>query len=102
MDTIVKQNKENCKDLIDRNSILHDDLQSLDKRHIETVEKLNGINALDTNIEIYVKAQEEKLEKQKEQDLSAVDSKLALLKEEITIVNKNILEVDAKGDSIGN
>merc|ERR1712234_26851 len=47
-------------------------------------------------------AQEEKLEKQKEQDLSAVDSKFALLKEEITIVNKNILEVDAKVDSIGN
>merc|ERR1711994_442599 len=102
IENILKDNKENSKHLLDRNDKLQNDLQSLDNRHAETVEKLNGINVLATNIEIYVKAQEEKLEEQKEQDLSAVDSKLALLKEEITIVNKNILEVDAKGDSIGN
>merc|ERR1711872_413492 len=102
IENILKDNKENSKHLLDRNDKLQNDLQSLDNRHAETVEKLNGINVLATNIEIYVKAQEEKLEKQKEQDLSAVDSKFALLKEEITIVNKNILEVDAKGDSIGN
>merc|ERR1712142_533842 len=102
IENILKDNKENSKHLLDRNDKLQNDLQSLDNRHAETVEKLNEINVLATNIEIYVKAQEEKLEKQKEQDLSAVDSKFALLKEEITIVNKNILEVDAKGDSIGN
>merc|ERR1712180_538547 len=78
IENILKDNKENSKHLLDRNDKLQNDLQSLDNRHAET------------------------LEKQKEQDLSAVDSKLALLKEEITIVNKNILEVDAKGDSIGN
>merc|ERR1711872_128585 len=87
IENILKDNKENSKHLLDRNDKLQNDLQSLDNRHAETVEKLNGINVLATNIEIYVKAQEEKLEKQKEQDLSAVDSKFALLKEEITIVN---------------
>merc|ERR1712002_75754 len=102
IDTIVKENKENCKDLIERNSKLHDDLQSLDNRHKETVEKLNGINVLATNIEVYVKAQEEKLEKQKEQELSAVESKLAVLKEEITFVNNTMIQIGANGDTLGN
>merc|ERR1712002_870093 len=102
IENILKENKENCKDLIERNSKLNDDLQSLDNRHKETVEKLNGINVLATNIEVYVKAQEEKLEKQKEQDLSAVESKLAVLKEEITTVNNTMIQIGANGDTLGN
>merc|ERR1711962_1593551 len=93
-------NNNNTNAIAERISILYSDLQKLDITQVETAEKIKEVTVLATNIDVYVKSQEEKLEKQKEEDSSIIFARLSKLDSDVDELKRNISEVDGKGNNI--
>merc|ERR1711962_482301 len=93
-------NNNNTNAIAERISVLHSDLQKLDITQVEAAEKIKEVTVLATNIDVYVKSQEEKLEKQKEEDSSVIYARLSKLDTDVDELKRNILEVDGKGNNI--
>merc|ERR1712142_1075801 len=93
-------NNNNTNAIAERISVLHSDLQKLDITQVETAEKIKEVTVLATNIDVYVKSQEEKLEKQKEEDSSIIFGRLSKLDIDVDELKRNISEVDGKGNNM--
>merc|ERR1712142_682666 len=83
-------NNNNTNAIAERISVLHSDLQKLDITQVETAEKIKEVTVLATNIDVYVKSQEEKLEKQKEEDSSIIFGRLSKLDIDVDELKRNI------------
>merc|ERR1712142_479145 len=70
-------NNNNTNAIAERISVFPSDLQKLGITQVETSEKIKEVTVLATNIDVYVKSQEEKLEKQKEEDSSIIYARLS-------------------------
>ena len=88
------------KNLLERFTKLQNDLQSLDVKHVETVERMKEVTVLATNIEVHVKSQEQRIEQQNEEGLTNVNKKIAMLEGDLDSVQKKIADVDNKGLSL--
>merc|ERR1711962_1809800 len=93
-------NNNNTNAIAERISVLHSDLQKLDITQVETAEKIKEVTVLATNIDVYVKSQEEKLRKQKEEDSSIIFARLSKLDSDVDELKRNISEVDGKGNNM--
>merc|ERR1712180_77211 len=93
-------NNNNTNAIEERISVLHSDLQKLDITQVETAEKIKEVTVLATNIDVYVKSQEEKLGKQKEEYSSVIYARLSKLDTDVDELKRNISEVDGKGNNI--
>merc|ERR1712180_99152 len=59
-----------------------------------------GVTVLATNIEVHVKAQEEKREQQKEESLSEVNGKIAALEKDLNTMHKKVSDIDNMENSL--
>ena len=100
VETDADVTNSDLKKLLERFSKLQNDLQSLDVKHVETVERMKEVTVLATNIEVHVKSQEQRIEQQNEEGLTNVNKKIAMIEGDLDTAQKKIADLDSKGLSL--
>merc|ERR1711892_1232256 len=75
-------------------------IQVFEGRHVETIEKVKEVSVLASNIEVNVKAQEQKMEQQKANDFNQFSNQLEQLKKQQENSNKKVSDIDADNHTL--
>merc|ERR1712106_333704 len=90
----VKQNEDQIKHIDDTIDGLHKTVAIFEGRHVETVEKMNEVTVLASNIQVQVKEQEQKMVEQGANDLNQIKDQIQDIENQNGISNQKISELD--------
>merc|ERR1712106_1220750 len=88
------QNEDQIKHIDDTIDGLHKTVAIFEGRHVETVEKMNEVTVLASNIQVQVKEQEQKMVEQKSNDLNKIRDQIQDIENQNGVSNQKISELD--------
>merc|ERR1712179_782632 len=90
----LKQNEDQIKHIDDTIDGVHKTLAVFEGRHVETVEKMKEVTVLTSNIQVQMKAQEQKMIEQSSNDLDQIRDQLRDIENQAGLFDQKIQELD--------
>merc|ERR1712179_623804 len=96
----LKQNEDQIKHIDDTIDGVHKTVAIFEGRHVETVEKMKEVTVLTNNIQVQIKAQEQKMIEQSANDLNQIRDQLRDIENQAGLSDQKIQELDTGSQTL--